>query len=215
MYDETPPSPAPGTEADGDAVLLPPVEPVSVERPRAEPVTAAPALAGGERTPEGDVVQILIGISFADSFRAQEFLTAATRLASTGDLKLKDAVLVAKDGEGKTHVRETTDIQPGQAAFSGALWASLFGLILGGPVGWIAGAAIGAGGGALTAKAVDIGITDEWVSWFRAAVEPGHTVVAILADDANRTALATEIARFPGAHILYTNLAPDWTTRFG
>jgi hypothetical protein len=45
-------------------------------------------------------------------------------------------------------------------------------------------------------------------------VEPGHTVVALLADEANRTALATELARFPGAHVLYTNLASDWLSRF-
>jgi len=44
----------------------------------------------------------LVGISFEDGFRAQEFLTAATRLASNGRLRLLDAVFVSKDGSGKT-----------------------------------------------------------------------------------------------------------------
>lgn len=162
---------------------------------------------------DGADMQILIGISFPDTFRAQEFLTAAMRLASTGMLVLRDAVLVAKDDNGHTSVRETTDPQPLPTAISGALWAGLFGLLLGGPVGWLAGVAVGASGGAIAAKAIDVGITDEWVEWFRAAVEPGHTVLALLADDVNRVALAQELARFPQGHIVYTNLSSDWMQR--
>jgi uncharacterized membrane protein len=81
----------------------------------------------------------LVGISFADAFRAQEFLTATVRLASNKRLRLLDAVFVSKDESGKTVVRETVDLQPGRSALSGALWAGLFGLLLGGPVGWIVG----------------------------------------------------------------------------
>src|SRR5437588_5622591 len=98
--------------------------------------------------------QTLVGISFPDIFRAQEFLTAATGLAARQKLELKDAVIVVKDNEGKTVVRETIDPQPGRTALSGAVWTGLLGLIVGGPVGWAAGAAIGAGAGAVTAKVV-------------------------------------------------------------
>ena len=90
------------------------------------------------------IPQTLVGISFQDRFRAQEFLTAATGLAAKGSLTLRDAVLVAKDDEGRAVVHETTDLQPGRAALSGAVWAGLFGLILGGAVGWVAGLAVGA-----------------------------------------------------------------------
>src|SRR5918998_5479582 len=83
--------------------------------------------------------QTLVGISFDDVFRAQEFLTAATRLGANDRLRLRDAVFVTKDDSGKTVVRETVDPTPGPTALSGALWAGLFGLILGGPVGWIVG----------------------------------------------------------------------------
>ena len=89
--------------------------------------------------------QVLVGISFDDQFRAREFLTAAERLAAQQKLTLKDAVIVTKTADGKAVVQETTDIQPRTAALSGAVWAGLFGLILGGPVGWLAGTAIGAG----------------------------------------------------------------------
>src|SRR4051812_15306920 len=123
------------------------------------------------------IPQTLVGISFDDRFRAQEFLTAATGLDARGNLKLRDAVLVMKDEDGRTMVHETTDLQPTRAALSGAMWAGLFGLILGGPVGWVAGMAVGAGTGVAAAKVVDLGISDEWVEWFRQAVEPGTVTV--------------------------------------
>ena len=96
-----------------------------------------------------DIPQTLVGVSFENVFRAHEFLVAASGLAAAGKLKLKDAVTVVKDDSGKTVVHETVDPTPLRSALSGAMWAGLFGLILGGPVGWIAGLAVGAGTGAV------------------------------------------------------------------
>ena len=103
-------------------------------------------------------------------------------------------------------VQETTDPQPKQAALGGAMWAGLFGLLLGGPVGLLAGSALGAGAGAVTAQIVDIGISDEWVAWFREAVQPGTATVALLVTDLDRDALVAEARRFSGAHLVYANL---------
>ena len=155
---------------------------------------------------EPDIPQTLVGISFENAFRAQEFLVAATGLAAAGKLKLKDAVTVVKDDSGKTVVHETVDPTPARAAFSGAMWAGLFGLILGGPVGWIAGLAVGAGAGAVTAKVMDLGVPDEWVAWFRDVVQPGTATVVLLVEDLNRNALVAEAARFTGAELVYANL---------
>jgi uncharacterized membrane protein len=152
------------------------------------------------------IPQTLVGISFDDVFRAQEFLTAAKGLAAKGDLTLRDAVLVMKNDEGQTMVHETIDPQPGRTALSGAIWAGLFGLILGGPVGWVAGLAVGAGTGAVAAKVIDLGISDEWVAWFRETVEPGTVTVALLVEELNRDALVKEAARFTGAELVYANL---------
>jgi uncharacterized membrane protein len=159
-----------------------------------------------DQTTEDVIPQTLVGVSFESTFRAQEFLTAASGLAAAGRLKLKDAVTVVKDGEGKTMVQETIDPTVGRSALSGAMWASLFGLILGGPVGWLTGLAVGAGAGAVTAKVVDLGISDEWVSWFREAVKPGTATVALLVEDLDRNALVAEAGRFSGAELVYANL---------
>jgi uncharacterized membrane protein len=155
----------------------------------------------------------LVGIEFPDVFRAQEFLTAATRLAARHDLELRDAVIVISNAEGRVIVRETRDLQASTSAVSGAVWAGLFGLILGGPVGWIAGTAVGAAGGAITAKVIDHGIPDEWVDWFRKAVRPGAAIVAILVGDARLDAIFDELKRFEGAHLVYANVSPAWQSR--
>ena len=157
--------------------------------------------------------QVLVGISFEDQFRAREFLTAAERLAANKQLTLKDAVIVTKADDGRTVVRETIDIQPKTATLSGAVWAGLFGLILGGPVGWLAGTAIGAGAGATTAKLVDIGIPDEWVKWFREAVQPGTATIALLVKDLNEDALVNEVKRFAGGQLVYANLDEETLER--
>jgi uncharacterized membrane protein len=164
-------------------------------------------------TDEGGVARTLVGISFRDPFRAQEFLTAAARLASEGHLRLLDAVFVSKDDRGRTMVRETVDLETGRSALSGALWAGLFGLILGGPVGWIVGAGVGAGTGAVAAKIIDHGVSDEWVDWFRQAVEEGTTTLVLLVEELDVDALVRELERFAGAHLVYANLDPAWLDR--
>jgi uncharacterized membrane protein len=155
----------------------------------------------------------LVGIEFPDVFRAQEFLTATTRLAARQDIDLRDAVLVVSNAEGRVIVRETRDLQPATTAASGAIWAGLFGLILGGPVGWIAGTAVGAAGGAIAAKVVDHGIPDDWVDWFRQAVRPGASIVAVLVGEARREAVFEELKRFEGAHLVYANVPQAWQAR--
>ena len=62
------------------------------------------------------------------------------------------------------------------------------------------------GAGAITAKVVDFGVPDEWVAWFREAVEAGTTTVVLLLTEVNMNALVDEVARFAGAHLVYANL---------
>ena len=155
---------------------------------------------------QSNIPQTLVGISFKSPFRAREFLVAVSGLAAAGELRLKDAVTVVKDEFGKTVVHETMDPTPGRAALTGAMWAGLFGLILGGPVGWIAGLVVGASAGAVSAKVTDLGVPDEWVSWFKDAVQPRTTTVALLIEDLDRNALVAEASRFSGADLVYANL---------
>ncbi len=155
----------------------------------------------------------IVGISFEDAFRAQEFLTATYRLVARHSIRLLDAVTIVKDANGKTSVRETVDPQPATSALSGGMWAGLFGLLLGGPVGWIAGTAIGAGAGAVRAKIVDLGLPDEWVAWFREAVRPNTVTVVLLLGSFDERVALDELERFAGARLVYANVGPDVVTR--
>jgi uncharacterized membrane protein len=148
----------------------------------------------------------LVAISFGDELRAVEFMTAMTRLARDGRLSLRDAVFVVKDESGKTHVRETRDLQPGSTALGAGLWAGLFGLLLGGPVGMLVAGGIGAGAGAITAKVVDVGVSDVFVDQLRDMVQPGTTTVALLGDEIDADAVLAELERFEGARYVAGNL---------
>lgn len=171
-----------------------------------------PSLRAGiepnERVISDPGAPVIIGVSFDRQVLAQQYLLAMGGLKESGALDLQDAVVVTKSDDGTVKVVETIDPTPGRAALSGAMWTSLLGLVLGGPVGWIAGLGIGAASGVVTAKIVDLGIPDEWVAWFRDAVEPGTSTVVILADHIYVRALAQEARRFAGAELLYTSM-PD------
>lgn len=156
----------------------------------------------------GDREEALFGISFGDVFRAEEYLVVLQGLAGHGHLTLRDAVVVLKDENDAVRVRETTDIQPAGAAVTGALWTGLLGLLVGGPVGWLAGLGVGAGVGALTAKVVDTGIPDEWVDWFKNAVRTNTVTVVALATEVDVAALREEVRRFAGAELVHTTLRP-------
>jgi len=178
---------------------LPPPEITGL--PNTEPVAEAPDASPGDG-------EALFGISFADVFRAEEFLIALRGMASRGDLKLNDAVVVYKSDDGSVRARETKDLQPAGTAVSGAMWTGLIGLLIGGPIGFVAGLGIGAGAGAITAKVVDVGIPDEWVDWFKQAVHPHTSTVVALASHVDLAKLYQEAQRFAGAELVHTTLRP-------
>jgi uncharacterized membrane protein len=148
----------------------------------------------------------LFGLSFDSISRAQQFMLAIKDLASRRRLHLVDAVLVVKGDDHRVRVHETIDPQAARSAISGAMWVGLLGLLVGGPVGWIAGLGIGAGVGAATAKVIDLGIPDEWVRWFKDAVQPGSATVLVLASDIDQRALGAEVERFPNVRLVHTTI---------
>jgi uncharacterized membrane protein len=150
----------------------------------------------------------LLVISFDDSMRAQEFLLAAARLQKNGEIQLHDAVIVRREADGTSHVRETTDVTTGRASIGAGVWGLLLGTLFGGPIGGLVVGAASAGGGALFAKLVDTGIKDATVSELRTAVPPGRTALALLVSHVSVADLQRELARFPNAQLVETDLPP-------
>jgi uncharacterized membrane protein len=150
----------------------------------------------------------LLVISFDDGLRAQEFLIAVARLQKNEEIQLHDAVIISRADDGTSHVRETTDVTPGQASVGAGVWGLLIGTLLGGPIGGIVVGAATAGGGALYAKIVDTGIKDATVAELREAVPPGRTALALLVSHISVADLQRELARFPHAQLVETDLPP-------
>lgn len=154
----------------------------------------------------------LVVLGFDSELAAQEMLTALrTRMTTEGTLLLQDAVFVTRSPKGKVHVTQTTDPSPGQAAFGGAFWGLLFGIILAVPV---IGLAIGAGSVALVASLIDTGISDKFVKDLRQSIEPGKVYLAVLVSHVNADKAMEEMQRYAGlAEVVTTNLPPAAVTR--
>jgi len=150
----------------------------------------------------------LLVISFEDGLRAQEFLLAVSRLQKNNEIQLHDAVLIARDEDGKSHVRETTDVTPGQAGVGAGVWGLLLGTLFGGPIGGLVVGAASAGGGALLARLIDTGVKDETINQLRTTVPPGRVAVALLVSHVSVADLQRELTRFPHAELVETDL-PD------
>jgi uncharacterized membrane protein len=158
-------------------------------------------------TPPPDNSKLLV-ISFEDPLRAQEYLLAAAGLQRDKELELHDAVIVRRDDDGTSHVTETTDLPPGRASIGAGVWGLLLGTIFGGPIVGLVVAAASAGGGALYAKLRDTGVTDATIEELRNAVPVGRTAVALLVSHVSVADLQRELARFPNAELVETDMPP-------
>ena len=72
---------------------------------------------------------------------------------------------------------------------------------------------IGAGAGALTAKLVDVGVTDEFVQQLRELVPPGTTTLFLFAERIDADAVLAELERFEGARYIAGNLTMEGIRR--
>lgn len=154
-------------------------------------------------------MQQLNVITFDNPLKAQEFLLAAVRLTEAGALTIDDAVFVAKGADGKARVHQTTDITPAAGALESGAWGLLLGVLVAGPIGALAVGAASAAGGALLGKLIDAGVKEDFVKDIGAHIDAGVTALIILGESHDPDAIRTELERFSGAQLLYSNLPPD------
>lgn len=153
--------------------------------------------------------QEIVAIVLDKPTRAEQVLLALAHLQSEGKVQMHDAVIVAKDDEGRSHTVQTVDVTPARGALAGAWWGMLGGLLIAGPA-FLAGAVGGAAAGALYGKLVDRGLDDAWIKDMAGWVEPGRSALLLLVDAGFDDAVLTELRRFEGiGHVAYTTLPPD------
>ena len=135
----------------------------------------------------------LVCIAFDKPNRASEVLVNLMHLQQEGALRLGDAVVLAKDEDGRARILETIDVTPGKGALMGTWWGLLAGLFVG-PLAIVGGAAAGA----LYGKLVDKGLADDWVRQMSDWLEAGRSALLLLVTVENKNQLLTELGRYGG-----------------
>ncbi len=149
-------------------------------------------------------------LAFDDPLRARELLLACVRMQRDGAVELTDAVFVHRDAEtDKVRVEQTIDPTPGTTAAEGAFMGVLLGTLLLGPIGGLAVGVVAAGGGALAAKLIDLGVPESFLDDVKAAVPPGTTALVLQTSHLDPVAWQDELSRFPDARPLSAELPAD------
>ena len=154
--------------------------------------------------------QEILAIVLDKPTRAEQVLLALAHLQGEGKVQMHDAVIVAKDAEGKSRIIETVDVTPAKGALQGTWWGFLGSLLIGGPVA-IAAVLGGAAAGALYGKLVDRGLEDEWVKSMADWIDPDSSALLLLVESGFDPAVVDELKRFEGTgEVAYTTL-PEGT----
>jgi uncharacterized membrane protein len=156
------------------------------------------------------VPQEILAIVLDKPTRAEQVLLALAHLQGEGKLQMHDAVIVAKDAEGRSRTVETIDVTPAKGALAGSWWGLLGGLLVGGPVA-LAGILGGAAAGALYGKLVDRGLKDDWVRSMADWIDPDSSALLLLVESDFSPEVIEELERFEGTgEVAYTTL-PEGT----
>jgi uncharacterized membrane protein len=130
-------------------------------------------------------------------FAFQEEASAGVALAELQEWKkdgitdIVDAAVLVRDKQGRIHVKESADPEPGKGALIGAFAGALVGL-LAGPAGAVVGAATGAGAGGFAAHKIDLGIPNERLEEIAQELQPGTLAIIALIE---RTSADQAVAR--------------------
>jgi uncharacterized membrane protein/sporulation protein YlmC with PRC-barrel domain len=102
---------------------------------------------------------------------------------------VRNSAIVVKDKDGKTHFKETQDVDAKHGRIFGAISGGLIGLI-GGPVGAIVGALAGAITGGIVAKHVDMGFSDQFLRRLQELLQPGSSGLLVLVESQHAAEIA-------------------------
>ena len=154
--------------------------------------------------------QEILAIVLDKPTRAEQVLLALAHLQGEAKIQMHDAVIVAKDAEGRSRTVETIDVTPAKGALAGTWWGFLGSLLIGGPVA-IAAVVGGAAAGALYGKLVDRGLEDDWVKSMADWIDPDSSALLLLVESGFSPDVVEELKRFEGTgEVAFTTL-PEGT----
>jgi uncharacterized membrane protein len=143
----------------------------------------------------------LVVIAFEDMQTAGEVHDALVSAKKQGLVTIDDSAVVVKDMDGKV----TVDNQVSRGTWMGTIIGGGLGLLVGAIFFPIGGLVLGAAGGALVARAMDLGVDGKFVDEVKDKIDPGTSALFILAHDANTAAVLAVLREYKG-HVLQTTL---------
>lgn len=146
----------------------------------------------------------LIVISFDDEHTAFELRAELVKLQKEYLIEMEDVVVVTKNDKAKVKLHQAVNLTAA-GALGGSFWGMLIGMIFLNP---LAGAAVGAGAGALGGKLRDIGISDDFIKELGSSLTPESSALFVLVRKATPDKVLKELKGFNGK-VLKTSLTKD------
>jgi uncharacterized membrane protein len=146
----------------------------------------------------------LIVLAFASDAEAEKVHAALIQGKHEGVLQIDDAAIVAKDMQGKVHVKN--QISRGAWAATGV--GGLLGLLIGSIFFPLGGLMMGLAGGALVGRLMNLGVDGRFVKQVEEELKPGTSALFVLVASADPTAELAILRQFEGK-VLQTNLSTE------
>jgi len=146
----------------------------------------------------------LVVIGFEDEHTAFEMRAALAKMQKEYLIEMEDVVVVTKNDKGKVKLHQAVNLTAAGAA-SGGFWGMLIGMIFLNP---LAGAALGAGAGALSGKFTDIGIGDNFIKELGETLTPESSALFVLVRKTTPDKVLDGLKQFKG-RVIKTSLTKD------
>lgn len=167
------------------------------------PTETTPHDPSGQNKHGGDMSSLVV-ISFDSPDEAENVLKSLKAQTQYGNISFKDTAVVSKDADGKVQVKN--EVSHGTMTASGV--GALLGLLLGGLLFPVAGLLVGAGGGALVGRLMNLGVDGDFVKEVSESLQPGTSALFVLVHDANPAVVRAILQEHPGK-IIQTTLSPE------
>jgi uncharacterized membrane protein len=147
----------------------------------------------------------LVVIVFDNMNTAEIVREALQKLEDPHNLRLDDAVVVAKDDSGKVQIENEMDPGVKAGLVGGGLLGFLIGFIFGGPIGSMI---VGTVGGALIGKLFKTGIDPKFVKQVTESLVPGSSALFLLLQEEQLEPVLFALQPYQGK-LFQTSLSPE------
>ena len=146
----------------------------------------------------------LVVVGFDDESAAFTMRAELIKMQKDYLIEMEDVVVVTKDEKNKVKLHQAVNLTA-SGAVGGSFWGMLIGFLFLNP---LAGAAIGAGAGALGGKLSDIGINDKFMKELGETFTPGTSALFVLVRKSTPDKVLDRLKGFKGK-VLQTSLTKD------